>query len=598
METNRPVCDIQIHGSTPVAPNFERYWSASYYPVDLLNGNRGVGSIIIDVTERIKAEESLKESEAKLLESQKLARLGNWEMEVGDRFELDTARANWSAELFQIYGLGDLQLVPTFSEVLQLHPPEDRKAIRSAFNKLLCECVSYNLDLRCNCPDGSIRYLNSIGRAACDEAGKVVKLYGAVMDITERKQIEGELIRQNRALEEAIAVAQAADTANQAKSDFLANMSHEIRTPMNAILSVAQLLDLSELDTEQRKLLGTLKSNGKRLLTLIDDILDLSKIEAKELRLNPTEFALPTLADILDNSFTPQAQAKGLDLIIELDPELPLWLIGDDFRIQQVLSNLIGNALKFTPQGWVKLTIAFNNKPPTPANTSLVNVNFRVEDTGIGIAPEIQSDLFKPFTQADNSTTRQYGGTGLGLTICRRIIELMGGQIGIESVVDRGSIFWFTLPLEVAQTTEVTTVQKADTSPPLTNTVESFQVKILVVEDYADNRDLLLFMLDALGYQADCVNNGREALDKLAQQQYDVVLMDCQMPELDGYQATKAIRQREYFENRTIIIGLTANAMSGDRQKCLDAGMDDYLSKPIDLNKLTSVLQKWLKSKK
>ena len=590
IQTDRPVCNVQIQGSTPAAPNFKRYWSASYYPVDLLDGDRGVGSVIVDITNRILAEESLKESKANLLESQQLANLGNWAIEVGNNFELDTARPIWSAELFKIYGLDPQQPVPTCAELLQFHPPQDREAIRTAFDGLLTESTPYNLDLRCNRPDGQIHYLNSIGRAVRDETGQITKLYGATMDITERKQIEAELLRQNRALEEAMAIAQAADSANQAKSDFLANMSHEIRTPMNAILAVSQLLELSELDTEQRKLLETLKSNGKKLLTLIDDILDLSKIEARELKLDLQQFSLTALTQSLLDSFVPQARQKSLELTIDVDPELPIWWIGDDFRIQQILSNLINNALKFTEQGKIEVTIS-QAQDNMPSDDSLLSVHFRVKDTGIGILNEQQQDLFKPFTQADNSTTRQYGGTGLGLTICRRIVELMGGIIDVESVVGEGSTFWFTLPLEVGQITEELPTPEETTAPITTN---PNTVQILVVEDYPDNLDMLLFMLDSLGYQADSVTNGCEALDKLAQQNYNIILMDCQMPELDGYQATEIIRQRESDENHTFIIGLTAHAMAGDRQKCLDAGMDEYITKPIDLNHLASLIQKCL----
>ena len=595
IETNQPICDVQIHGSTPAAPNFLRYWSASYYPVDLLNGNRGVGSVVVDITDRISAEESLKESEAKLLESQKLANLGNWEIVVNDNFELDTARPTWSTELFNIYGLDPHQPIPTFAELLQFYPPQDREAIRTAFRELLDKATPYNLDLRCDRYDGSIRYLNSIGRVACDEMGKVIKLYGAVMDITERKQIEAELLRQNRALEEAIAVAQAADSANQAKSDFLANMSHEIRTPMNAILSVSQLLDMSELNTDQRQLLETLKSNGKKLLTLIDDILDLSKIEARELKLNPQEFTLLALAQNLLNSFAPQAKDKGLELTVDVASDLPLWWISDDFRIQQILSNLISNALKFTEEGHIEVTIAPVKAKTTPDNStdSTLEVHFAVKDTGIGIPYQAQTSLFKAFTQADNTTTRQYGGTGLGLTISRRIVELMGGTINLESVVGEGSTFWFILPLQIAEANSNLSAIENTIATPTAITRSPDTVKILVVEDYPDNLELLLFMLDTLSYQVDSVTNGREALDKLAQQQYDIILMDCQMPELDGYQATQIIRQQEGETKHTVIIGLTANAMAGDRQKCLDAGMDDYISKPIDLANLSSVLQKW-----
>ena len=592
VETDRPVCNVQIQGSTPVAPSLIRYWDVSCYPVDLLDNNKGVGSVIIDITEQIEAEESLQESKTNLLEAQQLAHLGNWEIEVNDNFDLDSAVAIWSEELFHIYGLDPQQGVPTFAELLLLHPPEEREIIRSAFDRLLSNCSPYNLDLRCDRADGKTRYLNSIGRANGNESGKVVKLYGAIMDITERKQIEAELMRQNRALEEAIAVAQAANSANQAKSDFLANMSHEIRTPMNAILSVAQLLELTEVDDEQRKLLSTLKSNGNKLLTLINDILDLSKIEARELKLNSQEFAPQTIVDNLSNSFAPQVEKKGLKLEINLDPNLPQWLIGDDFRLHQVLNNLISNALKFTSQGKISVTISATDE--ISINDSEIGVDFRVTDTGIGIPQSIQKKLFQPFTQADNSTTRQYGGTGLGLTISRRIVELMGGAIGVESVVNEGSTFWFSIPLKLVPSGKMPEPPVA--KPPSSGIPaddSSKTITILVVEDYQDNRDLILFMLDTLGYQADTVNDGQEALSQLAKQQYDLVLMDCQMPVMDGYQATMAIREREGSERHTPIIGLTANAMSSDRQKCLDAGMDDYLSKPIDMEKLLQIIQKW-----
>ena len=591
IETNRPICNVEIHGSTPAAPNFKRYWSVSYYPVDLLNGNKGVGSVVIDITDRIEAEKSLLESEAKLLEAQRLANLGNWEIEIGKFFDLETARASWSAEMFHIYGLDPNSSVPTFAELLEFHPPEDQAKIRSAFNQLFCDCTDYSLDLRCDRPDGQTRYLNTIGRALCDDRGEVMKLYGTVMDITSRKQIEAELIRQNRALEEAIAVAQAADSANQAKSNFLANMSHEIRTPMNAILSVAQLLDLSELNDDQRNLLNTLKFNGNKLLTLINDILDLSKIEAQELKLNPQEFALEILIQNLLYTFAPQAQAKGIELTSDLSDNLPQFSIGDDFRLQQVLNNLISNALKFTNQGQIEISVT--NETESASVGSPVNIRFEVADTGIGISETQQEQLFKPFTQGDNSTTRQYGGTGLGLTISRRLIELMGGTIGVESIVGRGSTFWFTLPLKLTPKIEDNKLEDINPTSEAVSGNLPQSLQILIVEDYADNRDLLLLMLDSLGYQADTVNNGREALNRLAQHQYDIILMDCQMPELDGYQATQAIRDSEDESRHIIIIGLTAHAMKGDRQKCLDVGMDDYLSKPIDLERLANTIQKW-----
>ena len=259
-----------------------------------------------------------------------------------------------------------------------------------------------------------------------------------------------------------------------------------------------------------------------------------------------------------------------------------------------MLNNLISNSIKFTKRGQIKVTIASEATKAENSSTTTILVRFSIEDTGIGISEEQQAKLFQPFTQADNSTTREYGGTGLGLAICRRIVELMEGTIGVNSDVGRGSTFWFTVPLEIPTRDRASQESEATILASELSSVDSIQtISVLVVEDYPDNRDLTLFMLDNLGYTSDSADNGQEALDKLDRQQYDVILMDCQMPKLNGYQTTQIIRQRKGQERHTTIIGLTANAMSGDRQKCLDAGMDDYLSKPIDFDELNRTIKKW-----
>jgi two-component system CheB/CheR fusion protein len=596
IQTGQPIYDVELHGYTPASPDTRRYWMANYYPVDFLRDGRGVGSVIVEITGRVEAELALRQSEAKLLEAQRLAKLGSWELELYDGLTLETAQPQWSEELFRIYGLELQQAIPSFAQLLQYHPPEDQAVLRQALNALMKYSIPFSLDIKYIDPDQDLHYLNMVAQAIQSSETQITRLYGTVMDITERKQIETQLIRQNEALEEAIAVAQAADSANLAKTEFLTNMSHEIRTPMNSILVASELLQRTELEFQQQQLLQTLRSNGEHLLKIINDILDLSKLEARKLQLEHRPFRLLDVLQSLSDSFGTQIENKGLYLHFETADDIPEELVGDDFRLRQILNNLISNAFKFTSTGGIKVSV--RPQPDTNISNSAVMIHFSVEDTGIGIDPIYQDDLFSPFTQADSSTTREFGGTGLGLTICRRIIQLMGGHIGFESTPGQGSIFWFNLPLDSPNVSSVSEAPQAVQTLSMTASAQQnieniARPKILVVEDYEDNRTLFVMLLSSLGYLADGVANGAECLEQIATQDYDIVLMDCQMPLLNGYDTTKQLRQREGNAKHTTIIGLTANAMQGDRQKCLDAGMDDYLSKPVSMETLAAVIEQW-----
>jgi len=397
-----------------------------------------------------------------------------------------------------------------------------------------------------------------------------------------------ELIAENerrKATESELVLARdAAEAASRAKDEFLANMSHEIRTPMNGILGTLQLMQDTKMDDEQKDYIRTAHSSAEALLSILNDILDFSKIAAYKMVLEDIPFSLRTLVEDLVNLLSNQSQAKNVALVAEVDPQVPEMLLGDPTRMRQVLTNFMTNAVKFTEQGEVRVRVVCLS-----SFASRVVLRLEVCDTGIGISPEKQKDLFQSFTQADGSTTRKYGGTGLGLAIVRQLVLMMGGKIGVESEPGKGSTFWCELDFPVA------TAQVEEKKEKATQVVGALAGCVLLVEDNKVNQMVANKMLTAMGLTVDIAENGEKALAALAEKQYDLVLMDCQMPVLDGYQATKAFRSREIQgEKRLPIIAMTANALEGDRQKCLDAGMDDYLAKPVKKELLRALLEKWL----
>ncbi len=469
--------------------------------------------------------------------------------------------------LEQIIGRGSAAIDPP--ELVTRIQDEDRKVMETG--------EIMRLDLMIKAGDGAPAPMVLVKSPLYSDKQEVIGLIGVAHDVSEFKRIEG-----------ALRIAKdTAEQATMAKSQFLANMSHEIRTPMNAIIGMSTLLGSTALSAEQQEYVDTIRSSGDSLLQLIDEILDYSKIEAGRMHVDPRAFDIHQLMRDTLHMFTAAARQRYNQMELIVGPTVPATIVTDDKRLRQILVNLIGNAVKFTERGLIRVLVAGG------VTNDLVELHFAVQDSGIGIPPDRVSRLFESFYQVDSTSARRYSGTGLGLAISKRLADLLGGKMWVESTLGRGSTFHFTVQATLAGSQQEVVRKAAITLPPRPSDQIS-KLRMLLVEDNAVNQRVAVRILERLGYRTDVAVNGREAVEQVRAKDFDVILMDVQMPEMDGLEATRRIRSMfPPGVPQPNIVALTADATSGDRERCLLAGMDEYLSKPLRVDELAAILARY-----
>ncbi|MGE4537801.1 MAG: ATP-binding protein [Desulfovibrio sp.] len=510
----------------------------------------------------------LEESKTRLQRAELVAQTGNWEVALtdGSLSTSEGARRIYGMEPNRLYTLWEVQHIPL---------PQFRPMLDAALTDLVARGIPYDVTFKIRrLGDGAVIDINS--RATYDSTDN--KIFGTIQDVTAQKQIEADLIESR----------QRAELANSAKTEFLANMSHEIRTPLNGILGMLQALEDTTPSAEQQRFIGAAIRASRRLTQLLNDILDLSRIETGKIRITPAPFKLSELIASIEELFSFAARKKGLPLSFSVAPGIPDDLLGDAVRIRQILFNLIGNAIKFTSQGSVSLAIE-----PIRTRQQRIRLLFTVADTGIGIPETIMARICEPFTQAHPDTLPPTQGVGLGLSIVRKLTRLMDGEITIESREGNGTTVSLSLPLEIPRQSE--TAVPRDALRPVGTPIPG--LRILLAEDDQISAIACRHLLEHLGHAVVTAADGRQALDLFAKEDFDLVFMDIQMPTLDGVRATQEIRNRDVYGDKadTPIVAMTAYAMEGDGQRFLAAGMDDYIAKPVEKNVLKETIARVLR---
>ena len=529
---------------------------------------RGYRGIDRDITERKATEEALRQSRANLYETKHMAKVGSWQ------FDIENNRLTWSDETYRIFGLKPQAFDATYEAFLDAVHPDDRALVSDAYSGSIRNGQNgYEIEHRIIRKEtGEVRYVHEKCRHERDATGTAVRSIGMVQDITERKASEVALL----------AATQAAEAANRAKSLFLAKVSHEIRTPLTTIVGFGELLEDAGLTSEHRKYLAAINAASNTLSLLINDILDLSKIDAGELVIRQEDVHLRNLIDKLAKSQEQQITKQSLSLHVSIDADLPDLLVGDPLRIQQVLLNLLGNAIKFTDQGAISIDVSVVEE-----GASRVLLDISVTDTGIGVAAELYERIFEPFVQVFDANSRHYRGSGLGLSISRSLAGLMGGTVELESQVGTGSTFHFLIPLQ--KKTDDVSERPVPEIEPISGSMPA--LNILLAEDNQINIQFIKTVLENLGHKVMTAENGKVALDHLNTNVFDLVLMDIEMPVINGIDALKTLRELEQLSGKHLtVIALTAYALMGDREKYLKMGFDGYLKKPFTTRELVNEL--------